>query len=242
MKTFISTVVAVGAIHAATTAQAAVVNISSISASWQQAVNEPGSGDNFTHIDDDPAVVSWGDPATTAGKSDYTFDPLGLGQQHSPFILGTFTHNNQPVFEAVLQSVDLHLTVKGNLQDQSFEFSTIIAFEHEETFNTGSCLYGNDGNGCFDRVTIANLPLTEAVELEAGTLTFSLSGFAEALGAQPVSFFNTAENAANESYFVAAFDFDPVTPSPVPLPAAGWMLIAGIGGLVAMKRRQKARA
>lgn len=28
-------------------------------------------------------------------------------------------------------------------------------------------------------------------------------------------------------------------PSPVPLPAAGWMLIAGVGGLAAMRRRKK---
>jgi len=53
---------------------------------------------------------------------------------------------------------------------------------------------------------------------------------------------------------VGAFSFDPVNvnavgltssvPTPtmaaVPLPAAGWMLIAGLGGLAAMKRRKKA--
>lgn len=29
------------------------------------------------------------------------------------------------------------------------------------------------------------------------------------------------------------------TPSPIPLPAAGWMLLAGIGGLAAMRRQRK---
>ncbi|MFN7225534.1 MAG: VPLPA-CTERM sorting domain-containing protein [Paracoccaceae bacterium] len=29
-------------------------------------------------------------------------------------------------------------------------------------------------------------------------------------------------------------------PSPVPLPAAGWLLMAGVGGLAAMRRRRKA--
>lgn len=32
---------------------------------------------------------------------------------------------------------------------------------------------------------------------------------------------------------------DSVTPAPVPLPAAGWMLLAAIGGVTAMKRRKK---
>lgn len=30
-----------------------------------------------------------------------------------------------------------------------------------------------------------------------------------------------------------------VDPSPVPLPAAGWMLVAGIGGLGALSRRMR---
>jgi hypothetical protein len=30
------------------------------------------------------------------------------------------------------------------------------------------------------------------------------------------------------------------TISPVPLPAAGWMLLAGLGGIVALRRRAKA--
>lgn len=32
----------------------------------------------------------------------------------------------------------------------------------------------------------------------------------------------------------------PPNPAPIPLPAAGWMLLAGLGGLVAMRRRQSA--
>jgi hypothetical protein len=34
--------------------------------------------------------------------------------------------------------------------------------------------------------------------------------------------------------------FVPVDVSPVPLPAAGWMLLAGLGGIAAMRRRTKA--
>ena len=32
---------------------------------------------------------------------------------------------------------------------------------------------------------------------------------------------------------------DPVNPSAVPLPAAGWMLLAGLGGLAALRRRRR---
>jgi hypothetical protein len=38
----------------------------------------------------------------------------------------------------------------------------------------------------------------------------------------------------------ASVYYRPGTPSPVPLPAAGWMLLAGLGGIAAAKRRKKA--
>ncbi|MEO0978547.1 MAG: VPLPA-CTERM sorting domain-containing protein [Pseudomonadota bacterium] len=37
-----------------------------------------------------------------------------------------------------------------------------------------------------------------------------------------------------------AFEFASVTATPVPLPAAGWLLLAGIGGLVVMRRKRSA--
>ena len=37
-----------------------------------------------------------------------------------------------------------------------------------------------------------------------------------------------------------AFEFASITATPVPLPAAGWLLLAGIGGLVVMRRRRSA--
>ncbi len=42
------------------------------------------------------------------------------------------------------------------------------------------------------------------------------------------------------SYLV--FEAEISGPAPVPLPAAAWMLMAGIGGLGAMKRRSKKKA
>ena len=38
--------------------------------------------------------------------------------------------------------------------------------------------------------------------------------------------------------FVSDFRFD-VAPAPIPLPAAGWMLLAGLGGMGWMARRRR---
>lgn len=37
-----------------------------------------------------------------------------------------------------------------------------------------------------------------------------------------------------------AFEFASITATPVPLPAAGWLLLAGIGGLVVLRRKRSA--
>jgi hypothetical protein len=49
--------------------------------------------------------------------------------------------------------------------------------------------------------------------------------------------FDTAvfsNNSAN------AFEYGNLSVEPIPLPAAGWMLLAGVGGMAAMRRRKKA--
>ncbi|WP_433989198.1 hypothetical protein SuNHUV7_35170 (plasmid) [Pseudoseohaeicola sp. NH-UV-7] len=48
-----------------------------------------------------------------------------------------------------------------------------------------------------------------------------------------LSFF-TPNDSGLSNYVIAGRN-----PSPVPLPAAGWMLLAGVGGLAAMRRRKK---
>jgi hypothetical protein len=40
--------------------------------------------------------------------------------------------------------------------------------------------------------------------------------------------------------FVEQFDLQAIAPSPVPLPAAGWLLIAAVGGLGALRARKAA--
>ncbi|WP_299962296.1 VPLPA-CTERM sorting domain-containing protein [uncultured Roseobacter sp.] len=60
------------------------------------------------------------------------------------------------------------------------------------------------------------------------------------------SIFGIGAQDKNDEFKIKSltFDFDEPddNPSPVPLPAAAWMLLAGVGGLGAMKRRNKKRA
>lgn len=84
------------------------------------------------------------------------------------------------------------------------------------------------------------------------TLTFKLNGavvdsYVGSAVTTPTSFgsvfaeyegrFDTVEFLSDPNN---AFEFASIETTPVPLPAAGWMLLAGLGGMAAMKRRKKA--
>ncbi|MDZ4135000.1 MAG: VPLPA-CTERM sorting domain-containing protein [Paracoccaceae bacterium] len=53
------------------------------------------------------------------------------------------------------------------------------------------------------------------------------------------SIFGIGADSANSEFKIKSISFE-VIPAQVPLPAAGWMLIAGLGGLAAVRNRAKA--
>ena len=57
-------------------------------------------------------------------------------------------------------------------------------------------------------------------------------------GSVLVTFTGLFDEVWFESRGSNAFEFASITATPVPLPAAGWMLLAGIGGLVALRRKR----
>jgi hypothetical protein len=81
----------------------------------------------------------------------------------------------------------------------------------------------------------ADLNITSTLTAIAQSRSFEGENGVGAFSADPI----TLSSFGNiQSTAVTTTPVDPVTP--VPLPAAGWMLIAGVGGLSAMKRRKKA--
>lgn len=68
------------------------------------------------------------------------------------------------------------------------------------------------------------------------------SAFAGTFDTQLAGLVNGGGTGQDLSHLEVAGVFTGAPPSPIPLPAAGWMLLAGIGGIAALKRRRKARA
>ena len=65
-----------------------------------------------------------------------------------------------------------------------------------------------------------------------GAVAFLFSG-------SPVVFLGSASSSATFTRGATRGDLDFAVPSPVPLPAAGWMLVAGLGALAAARRRRR---
>ncbi|MEM6409595.1 MAG: NF038132 family protein [Pseudomonadota bacterium] len=96
--------------------------------------------------------------------------------------------------------------------------------------SSGAC-FGGSGNGCGQTGWIqSNFTIADA-----GNYSFTFGVI------------NWGDTSLQSALAVAGLTVggdviigDPTTPPAVPLPAAGWLLVAGLGGLGVMRRRQKA--
>lgn len=183
--------------------------------------------------------ISWGDPATPDGPSGYTFvgaapPTAGPFGPDVDFALGEFTHNNFPVFPPSITEATLEVETTGTVDGEAFALTSTFIFDHFETPNNGDpCAAGGD-QPCPDLVTpTLNTGASESITVEGVDYFISVSGFMGMDGG-----FLTLEGESNTATLVGSFTAD--VPPAVPLPAAGWMLLAGVGGLAALRRRKKA--
>ena len=139
--------------------------------------------------------VRWGVPAGGAGQSGYRFaggtvDVLTDGTE---FVLGTFTHDNFPVygFQPNQFDVDLRVNVVFNNGALIKDFS--FRFHHNETPNVGA--YPQD------LVDLPTLQSPETVELDGEEYALVIAGFMQ--GGQIVTRFVSEENGANSADIVA---------------------------------------
>jgi hypothetical protein len=217
------------------TANAATVSFSNITGTWFDINAVEGDGvtpatltptGNGTNV----ATLPWGDPPPGGGpQSSYAFDGASNFMVDVPptaqAILGTFTHNNNPIADPgeELLSTSLRVTLDiiidaMNLGSFSFDFD----FDHNETTNTGmGC--------CNDIVTITNLSeLSQDFLVNGVVYTISILGFQ--IGGDE---FSTVEGQANTANLL-------VQVSAIPLPGALTLFAAGLVGLGFARRRRRA--
>lgn len=250
ITTAAAAVMASGAMAATT----ATVTIDQIDPMFQNVV---GGTNVSTGLNGTTAEIRWGTPAGN-GQSGYDFAPrapLGftLGPD-TPTSLGTFTHLNRPIgLNTSIESVELDFVFGGAVIEVDgnpvgpipASFGAVFDFEHDETNNTGNVA------GCTDPLQQSDTPCDDIVTVSAqggadevitvGNLqfTFTLLGFGVDHGGGAIVFDD--QFITEEGFDTSADLFFQYSVSVVPLPAAGWFLLGGLGAMGAVARRRKSK-
>ena len=213
----------------ASSVSAATLTVVDITASWSNI--QGGQYVTNTVTGDGTAQLRWGYPATYAGKSGYDFNPTDTPfdvQAADPFVLGEFTHINEPILSGTAitgAQLDIFIDIGDGAGPYKFSFA------HNETPNVGypGC--------CNDIVTISDLVTSDTVTILNQLYTLTILGFSTDHGQTYTMEFSSPEGGSNSAELYA--HFTTVTPLPAALP----LFLTMLGGLGWLKwRRSKALA
>lgn len=244
---------AVASLSLLASAHAVIVTVTPTGAQWTNVVSDGTGAITTDNSNPSNPTMRWGSPATGSGQSGYDFAIAGAGisvdvpPNSTPFVLGTFSHVNMPIFAGTgsLQSAtlafDAAIEIAGAAQGVlTFAFD----FLHNETPNAadpcadgGANGVGINNNGCADIVSVTASSLSETFIIDGLRYTVAVLGFSQDGGATISNSFVTRESAINP-----AFLYGSVSVSEVPVPAALPLLLSGMAGFAALKRRRRKNA
>lgn len=241
-------VAALAGVWLAGAAAAASFSIDSVSGIWTSAtpVEATGlSGVGSSHI-------AWGGGHPDGNYLQTSFDFAGaaglMPAEDAWFEAGTFTHYNSAtasgtypssIFDATLK-LTFNLTVDGaaKVVERVFDFAVRDTRNSDAVCANGLANgVGVNVNGCADRVRLAdNEAVNTSFKVGDTVYHFDISGFGTfAFGAGYYRIW-TPENEAKQASIYGRYWSEP---APVPLPAAGWLLLAGVGAMAATRRRRR---
>lgn len=222
---------------------AATLTVTNVTGQWTALAGNPvdpnGLGTN---------AVSWGTGFGGGPQSGYVFDGAASADNLADdrFVMGTFTHNNNTINVGTsITGATLRVAFSFFIDaDPSLVFQRFadFTFAHDETPNEASpCADGGtvgagvNVNGCADEVTVKTNPnSTEAFLIDGKRYVFDVTGF------DAGSSFWTTEEQSNASQMFGRFTEEDNVVAPVPLPAAGGMLLAAmaaVGAAAGLRRR-----
>ena len=170
---------------------ATTIQFNLITATWQNAT--PSAVATYTGNGTAHAKARWGTPANGNGQSGYNFDapasqPVTAIVPPSPsadFVLGTFSHVNEPITGSSITGIQLAVTMDVNIGGTDVGNQTFLFdFTHDETDNNlNPCPYGGANgqginvNGCADRVTVTVDTHTASFLVGGNNYTVNIEGF-----------------------------------------------------------------
>lgn len=229
--------------------EAATLTIEPVGGVWSSSTSADGGAIDGVGS----GSLAWGTPGFTR-QSGYRFEGRGgfSAQSGQSFSIGTFTHENFPIYGKGLSSASLQVSFQ--IAGLTGPVSSTFSFMHTETSNgEATCADGGQNGvgvnlaGCADRVGLAmNDGLTQRFEMGGMSYTLEVLGFQH--DGAFVETLWTEEDNAKEAELIARFTaqalpqkpIPPVAAPPVPeVPLAGSGLffatfLLGLGGIGAV--------